>query len=148
MYPPGNKSANHRKGYCADGAPAVYKGPGLPGGQEAPANLFLPEWPQPQGIFKTGSAFDPPKFLLAVRDLYEKIADHEARDLNPAIPYEYTLEDMAFSKMLRSRTEIIDEHTYFRLYDLTLSSGSAYESLVLNMVFDGHPGRYLCIDCL
>ncbi len=82
--------------------------------------------------------------------LYEKIADHEARELDPAIPYkiEYMLEDIAFSHMLRSRTETINEHTFFRLYDLNLSSGSAFDSLISDFVVQGHPGRYLRIDCL
>lgn len=111
-------------------------------------DILPPQWPQPQGIFKLGNAFDPENFLRTVRDLFEKIADHEAHNSNPAIPYEYTLEDIAFSHMLRSRTEIIDGHTFFRLYDLTLSSGSAYEPLIFDMVVDGHSGRYLRIDCL
>lgn len=142
MYPPGNKNANHRKGYCADGAPSVYKGTGLPDGQDAPPNLLLPEWPQPQGIFKTGSAFDPPNFLLAVRDLYEKIADHEVH--NPGIPFEYNLEDQAFSRMLQARAITSDDHTYFWLYDLPFTTGSAHESLIADI----QGKRCLRMDCL
>lgn len=143
MYPPGNKNANHRKGYCADGAPSVYKGP-VPtaDGQEIHPNSLLPEWPQPQGIFKAGNTFDPTRFLLAVRDLYEKVADHEIH--NPGIAFEYSLEDQAFSRMLQARAIPEDGHTYFWLYDLTFTTGSAHESLVAEI--DGK--RCLRMDCL
>lgn len=189
---PGSRNANHKKGYCADGARSVEPKPlknknqgnfddtvnhnnhnsCAPGGNNTDTgddlnagsgsgnstqaeedsirfnDLSPPQWPQPQGIFGMGIAFDPETFLRTVRDLFEKIADHEARNLDSTIPYEYTLEDIAFSHMLRSRTEIIDGHTFFRLYDLTLTSGSAYEPLISDLVVKGHPGRYLRIDCL
>lgn len=55
-----------------------------------------------------GNTFDPENFLRTVRNLFEKIVDHETHNSDLAIPYVYTLEDIAFSHMLRFRTEIID----------------------------------------
>lgn len=175
MYFPGNKKANHKKGYCADGARStdpnkkkgqITSGEGSTGdiptmgdynggnsgndeandaGKTATAEDLdvLAPWPQPPGIFITGNMFNPAKFLFAVRDLYEKVADHRAHN-NSDIPYEYTLEDQAFSQMLSARTKVIDEHSYFRLFDLTFTSGSTYKTMVVE-----HEGRhYLRMDCL
>lgn len=181
MYFPGNKKANHKKGYCADGARSTEpkNKKGQPTGEDSAGHIsamgdrdstvanynagsnevdnnssgncttvaqdsdVLAPWPQPPGIFITGNMFDPAKFLFAVRDLYEKVADHRAHN-NSDIPCDYTLEDQAFSQMLSARTKIIDEHSYFWLFDLTFASGNAYESMVVE-----HEGRrYLRMDCL
>lgn len=177
MYFPGNKKANHKKGYCADGARSTEpkKKKDQPIGEDnaghtsamgnrdstivgnfdtdnnssggcttvAQDSDVLAPWPQPPGIFITGNMFDPAKFLFAVRDLYEKVADHRAHN-NSDIPCDYTLEDQAFSQMLGARTKIIDKHSFFHLFDLTFTSGNAYESMVVE-----HEGRrYLRMDCL
>lgn len=123
---------NHKKGVCADGVASKPKH----GSSDS-----LPEWPQPQDIFKGGKHFDPCKFLFKVRDLYEKVVEQTAKSPDAAV--DYTLEDQAFSQMLASRTIFVDGHAFFHLYDLEFIGGSC-ESLVSEI--EGR--RYLRIDCL
>ncbi|KAJ7841190.1 hypothetical protein B0H14DRAFT_2218996, partial [Mycena olivaceomarginata] len=90
MYPGGKGGSpeNHKKGHCSDG----FK-------QKAPAEDSAP-WPQPAGLFTTGSEFHPLPFLAAVRDLYEKV-------VIAADPGNLGLEDEAFSIMLQQPGRII-----------------------------------------
>lgn len=129
----GDKNFNHKKGVCADGVLSKPKaGSGPP-----------PEWPQPQGIFSAGKFFDPGKFLSAVHDLYERAVDQNTRNTTTA-DRDYMLEDQAFSKMLSSRTAVIGDHAYFRVYDLEFVGGS-FDSLITEI----EPGsRYLRLDCI
>lgn len=133
-----DKSQNHRKGLCADGV-----------WSKAAPDLGIPtppDWPQPQDIFSMGKLFNPTTFLCTVRDLYEKIADHTTR--NPDIPFETSLEEQAFLKMVNTRKAVVkNDCTFFQLYEnLQFIPGSGCESLVSEL--EGHSGRYLRIDCL
>jgi hypothetical protein len=134
MYP-GDKRLNHKKGFCADGVASKLK-------SGSSATDSLPEWPQPQDIFSVGKFFNPSKFLLVIRDLYERVAENETQG-RPYTITDYTLEDEAFSRMFQTRITIADGHTYFRLYDLQ-SVGGSCDSLISEL--DGH--RVLRIDCL
>lgn len=133
-----DKSQNHRKGVCADG---VWSKATLDSRIPVP-----PDWPQPQDIFSTGKLFNPTSFLRTVRDLYEKIADHAAR--NPETPFETSLEEQAFLNMVSARKAVVENGcTFFRLYEnLECTPDSGCESLVSEL--EGHSGRYLRIDCL
>lgn len=133
----GNKDLNHRKGVCADGVAQKLK--------SGSADIALPDWPQPQGIFSIGRLFNPSMFLFTIRNLYEKVMERTIQspgDSDAAV--DYTLEDEAFSRMLASRTKLINNHTFFLLYaDLELV-GNSCESLISEI--EGR--RYLRIDCL
>ncbi|KAK6992699.1 hypothetical protein R3P38DRAFT_3224900 [Favolaschia claudopus] len=89
MYPGPNKAPeNHKKGHCSDG----FK-------QKSTDDNSAP-WPQPTGIFTTGSEFHPLLFLVAIRDLYEKVLiEQNHGSLN--------VEDEAFSLMLQQPGRII-----------------------------------------
>ncbi|KAF8173269.1 hypothetical protein BJ912DRAFT_1065323 [Pholiota molesta] len=107
MYP-GNRTQthlNHKKGVCADGVASKLK----PGSSDP-----LPDWPQPEGIFIEGRYFSPSTFLFTVRNLYERVIERTLHGNPDAI--DYTLEDVAFSRMLESRTKLVDNHSFFLLY--------------------------------
>ncbi|KAF8173443.1 hypothetical protein BJ912DRAFT_1079230 [Pholiota molesta] len=124
-------TANHKRGVCGDGVASKLTNDS-------------PPWPQPQGIFKDGEFFDPAKFLVTLRDLYERVVDQSMPENGGArATVEYSLEDVAFSRMFESRTKTIGGHPSFRLYNLKFLGGS-YESLVSE--FEGD--RYLRMDCL
>jgi hypothetical protein len=131
MYPGGKGGSpeNHKKGHCSDG----FK-------QKAPAEDSAP-WPQPAGLFTTGSEFHPLPFLAAVRDLYEKVViAADAGNLG--------LEDEAFSIMLQQPGRIITVNgaVLFKLFGgFEVPAGDR----VPDTYFVDHNGsQYLRIDAL
>jgi hypothetical protein len=125
MYPGGND--NHKKGYCADGAP-----------QKSSNNDSLPEWPQPQGIFEKGALFHPITFLKVLREVYERVVvcGVDGSDL----PLEYE----AFAKMLNRRTVVDGEgNILFKLFDLNVPPSTPDSLVVMH-----HNFRHLRLDCL
>lgn len=131
MYPGGKGGSpeNHKKGHCSDG----FK-------QKAPAEDSAP-WPQPAGLFATGSEFHPLPFLAAVRDLYEKVViAADAGNLG--------LEDEAFSIMLQQPGRIITVNgaVLFKLFGgFEVPAGDR----VPDTYFVDHNGsQYLRIDAL
>ncbi|KAJ7157749.1 hypothetical protein C8R46DRAFT_909000, partial [Mycena filopes] len=87
MYPGGKKSPeNHKKGYCSDGFKQK-----VVEGESAP-------WPQPTGLFTTGSEFHPLIFLTTIREVYEKVVVEGETDVS--------MEQEAFLSMLPGRTTI------------------------------------------
>ena len=131
MYPGGieNPSENHKKSYCADGARQKRRK-----GEEDD----VPEWPQPQGIFTTGTDFHPIEFLKTVREMYERVMVRG--ECGTDIPIEYE----AFGKMLKSRTTIDEEgNILFKLYDLAMPPSTPDQLVV---ICDGR--KYLRLDCL
>ncbi|KAF8186240.1 hypothetical protein BJ912DRAFT_927161 [Pholiota molesta] len=137
MYP-GSRTLthlNHKKGVCSDGVASKLK----PGSSDP-----LPDWPQPEGIFTEGQYFNPSTFLFTVRNLYERVVE---RTVHGTIPdaVDYSLEDEAFSRMLESRTKVIDDHSFFLLFaNLKFKGTPSCESLISEI--DGR--RYLRMDCL
>ena len=130
MYPgrPGAPE-NHKKGVCADGVRQKPK--------PESTDVSLPEWPQPHGIFTNGSHFDPLRFLLMVRELYDKVVAGSVSDLD------YSMEDEAFSQMLSSRIVMRNSCVLFRLFDLE----NAPETPALLFV-EVEGVKYLRVDCL
>ncbi|KAK6971771.1 hypothetical protein R3P38DRAFT_3297859 [Favolaschia claudopus] len=102
MYPGSSGSPeNHKKGYCSDGFKQNTKNSGD----------NLAPWPQPAGIFTSGSEFHPFPFLLAIRTLYEKVIvekNHES----------LTVEDEAFSLMINQpgRMVAVNGAVLFKLF--------------------------------
>ncbi|KAJ7127473.1 hypothetical protein C8R46DRAFT_1237214 [Mycena filopes] len=87
MYAGGKKSPeNHKKGYCSDGFKQK-----VVEGESAP-------WPQPTGLFTTGSEFHPLIFLTTIREVYEKVVVEGETDVS--------MEQEAFLSMLPGRTTI------------------------------------------
>jgi hypothetical protein len=75
----------------------------------------LPDWPQPQGIFKKGGHFYPIEFLKTLREVYKTLVVDRSSGVDVPIEYE------AFMKMLGKRTTIDeDDIILFRLFDLTI----------------------------
>jgi hypothetical protein len=132
MYPgPTGAPENHKKGYCSDGVQ-----------QKARAGESLPPWPQPLGVFVTGSHFSPLKFLLAIRDLYEKVSGGHAVESSQTGS---TMEDEAFAQLLIQRTNVVESvgTVLFELYDLPFA-----EDITDNLIVDEGGKKYLRIDCL
>jgi hypothetical protein len=103
MYPGG--ADNHKRGYCADGALQIMK----KGDDDG-----LPDWPQPQGIFKKGGHYYPIEFLKTLREVYKTLVVDRASGVDVPIEYEAM-------KMLGKRTTIDqDDIILFRLFDLTI----------------------------
>ncbi|KAJ6450330.1 hypothetical protein DFH09DRAFT_1400157 [Mycena vulgaris] len=88
MYPgPKGSAENHKKGHCSDG----FK-------QKIVEGEFAP-WPQPAGLFTTGSEFHPLPFLAAIREVYEKLVVEADSNI--------TMEREAFLLMLQKPGRII-----------------------------------------
>lgn len=127
MYPGG--SENHRKGFCADGARQVKRKGDVDD---------VPDWPQPQGIFATGTQFNPIQFLKTLREMYERVVVRG--ECGTDVPIEYE----AFGRMLKSRTTVDDEgNTLFKLYDLDMPPSTPDELIVIR-----DERKYLRLDCL
>ncbi|RDB21084.1 hypothetical protein Hypma_011838 [Hypsizygus marmoreus] len=128
MYPgPTGAPENHKKGYCSDGVSQKSK----------KSSEVLPAWPQPPGIFITGTHFDALAFLAAIHDTYEKVVGQASKD--------YSMEEQAFSQLLFQRIKPQPDNgpVYFELFDLILTRETP-ESLVHEM--DGK--KYIRVDCL
>jgi hypothetical protein len=104
MYPgPTGAPENHKRGYCSDGVKS--KPP------DNTSSNYLPQWPQPDGIFSGGTNFNPAAFLSAVREIYEKVVMGTGGE--DGISMEY----VAFAEMLTKRTSIrTDGSVVFLLY--------------------------------
>ncbi len=95
--------ANHKKGYCSDGVkqkPPKFEKT-LPGGQTISAIERLPPWPQPSGIFSTGTTFNARIFYQAVHELYDKAV------VQNDVGGEHAMEYLALSAMLQERLLVI-----------------------------------------
>lgn len=111
MYPgPANSPENHKRGYCSDGVK-----------QKAKA---LP-WPQPDGIFATGTSFFPLVFLKFVGELYEKVLG----DRNQT--QEFSMEEEAFSSLLQQRMQNrSDGSIFFELLELEVPADTPSSLIV------------------
>ncbi|KAJ6484175.1 hypothetical protein C8R45DRAFT_931628 [Mycena sanguinolenta] len=129
MYPGKTGSPeNHKKGYCSDG----FK-------QKTSAEEST-LWPQPAGIFSTGSEFHPVSFLAAVRNLYDKVVLQTGSNLS--------VEEEAFSVMLQEpgRTLNVNDAVLFKLFaGYNIPAGDK----IPDTYFVEYQGsRYLRIDAL
>ena len=79
---------NHKKLHCSDGV------------KSKETSDVLPDWPQPLGVFLSGSHFHPLKFLTTLRHLYDKI-NIEGYD-----PTQLDLETLAFAKMVHGHSVV------------------------------------------
>ena len=125
MYPGKTGSSdNHKRGYCSDGVQ-----------QKAKPGEVLPRWPQPPGVFTTGTHFYPLIFLSAICKLYEKVT-HPGANI--------TMEDEAFAELLAKRLKVQgDGSVHFQLYDLELSSDTPQ-----CLIIEKEGIRYLLVHCL
>jgi hypothetical protein len=106
--------------------------------QKPRAGEVLPLWPQPLGIFATGNQFSLIKFLMAIRELYEKVSGSiEGTKLDSS------LEDEAFAQLLTHCTRVVDGIILFELYDLIF-----VENIADSLIVEDEGKRYLRIDCL
>ncbi len=133
-YPGGTGSAaNHRRDYCSDGVRCANK-------SKAGTDI-IPDWPQPPGIFTTGSKFHAIEFLKALRDLHEKTVNDDGCNLV------VDLEGLAFAKMFQTRTIKADDSVggiyLFQLFDY-LEMTPALPELVVKY----NNLTYLRLDCL
>ena len=101
------------------------------------ADVSLPAWPQPHGIFTNGSHFDPLRFLSTVRELYDKVVAGSVSDPD------YSMEDEAFSQMLSSRIAMHNGCALFRLFDLENALETPAQLFV-----EVEGVKYLRVDCL
>ncbi|TFK78045.1 hypothetical protein K466DRAFT_607378 [Polyporus arcularius HHB13444] len=126
-------AANHRRDYCSDGVRCSNK---LKAGTD-----IIPDWPQPPGIFTSGSKFHAIEFLKALRDLHEKTVNNDSSNVV------IDLEGLAFAKMFQTRTIKADDSAggmyLFRLFD-NLEMIPALPELVVNY----NNLKYLRLDCL
>jgi hypothetical protein len=127
MYPgPSGSPQNHRKGMCSDGVKQAMKND--------------VEWPQPLGIFTSGTEFHPIKFLQVLRDVYETMVIRGGDGRDSALEYE------AFLKMLRARlTTMEDGHHLFKLFDTDLQIPATTPD---ELIVEHDGSRYLRVDCL
>lgn len=142
MYPgPANSPENHKRGFCSDGAKstlATSKQNQDPTRPNKPAvTHIMPEWPQPEGIFTSGSEFHPLVFLSRLGEMYEKVVvDKESGHL--------LMEHQAFAALLVRRTITLhDGSVLFKIFD------TAYPKSTPDGVVTVHEGlNYLKLDCL
>ncbi len=100
---PEGAQSNHKKGYCSDGVkqkPPKFEKT-LPSGQKVNALERLPPWPQPSGVFSTGTTFHPRRFFEVVQELYDKVVVQNDAGGERAMEY------LAFSAMLQDRLLIV-----------------------------------------
>ncbi|KAJ7635469.1 hypothetical protein DFH06DRAFT_675131 [Mycena polygramma] len=130
MYPgPPGSQENHKKGYCSDG----FK-------QKPPPGDSSP-WPQPTGIFSTGSEFHPLPFLEAIRDVYEKVVVEADRN-------SLTIEHEALALMLKEPGRVVEvqEAVLFKLF---IGYAIPADDRTPDALFVDHDGaKYLRIDAL
>jgi len=128
MYPGLSGSPeNHRRGVCSDGVFSTSKS-----GEDPP------EWPQPAGIFISGTHFLPIEFLKTLVVIYNKFVIEKA----PAT--DITAEDEAFARMLTRRTTFpSDQPPAFKLFDLQMPLSTPKDLLT---TIEG--GTYLRLDAL
>ena len=101
-------------------------------------NDTVPDWPQPNGIFETGTSFNPMAFLVMLRDVYEEMVLRGGDGGDRAMEYS------AFLKLVHSRTIITEkQRCLFKLFDLDLPYSTPQDLLVS---YQGT--RYLVCDCI
>ncbi|KAJ6497153.1 hypothetical protein C8R47DRAFT_1212691 [Mycena vitilis] len=130
MYPgPTGSQENHKKGYCSDG----FK-------QKPPAGEVAP-WPQPAGIFTTGSEFHPLPFLEAIRDVYEKVVvEADSTSL--------TIEHEALALMLKDPARTLEAGGAI-LFKLFTGYAIPADDRTPDALFVDHGGlKYLRLDAL
>ncbi|KAJ7467666.1 hypothetical protein FB451DRAFT_1178035 [Mycena latifolia] len=130
MYPGPKKSPeNHKRGYCSDG----FK-------QKVTDGEFAP-WPQPDGLFTTGSEFHPLPFLSAIREVYEKVVVEK--------DYNISMEHEAFLGMLRKSGRIIKTDSGAVLFKLFTGFTIPSDDPTPEVLFVEITGtKYLRIDAL
>ncbi|KAJ7079416.1 hypothetical protein B0H15DRAFT_914092 [Mycena belliarum] len=130
MYPGPNKSPeNHKKGYCTDG----FK-------QKSIGEEFAP-WPQPTGLFTTGTEFHPIPFLTAIRDVYEKAVMEADSNIS--------LEQEAFLSMLKNEGRVVTSTSGAVLFKLFSGYNIPPDDLTPSTLFTELNGcKYLRIDAL
>ena len=129
-----NAPTNHKLKHCADGVQSKNE-------REPP-----PPFPQPQGVFKDGTEFNPIKFLETIRRLNEFSGSEEDRKRTPP-------ELTQFSKMLDERQDVrvVPSGTggpdkqviYFKLYNSLTCNPPCTE--IMEIEGDVH---WLRIECL
>ncbi|OJT04576.1 hypothetical protein TRAPUB_4846 [Trametes pubescens] len=114
---PEGAQSNHKKGFCSDGVkqkPPKFEKT-LAGGQKINALERLPPWPQPAGIFTSGTSFNARRFLEAVQELHDKVVVQN--DLGG----ERAMEHLALSAMLQDRLLVVpatDASPFAALFEL------------------------------
>jgi hypothetical protein len=135
MYPgPTGAPENHKRGYCSDGVKS--KPP------DNTSSNYLPPWPQPNGIFSSGTSFNPTAFLSAVREIYQKVIMGAGPGADGV-----SMEYVAFAEMLTNRTSIrADGSVVFLLYPEFTTDSCPEEWITKGGEFDGE--TYLRMDSL
>jgi hypothetical protein len=94
-------------------------------------NDSVPDWPQPQGIFETGTTFNPIKFLATIREVYDVMI------LQGNTGNEFSMEYEAFAKLLQSRTIVnADGRCLFKLFTLEMPISTPSDLIVKSTTKD------------
>jgi len=133
MYPgPTGSALNHKRDCCSDGVQRKLKD-GQPNDDE------LPQWPQPPNVFTKGTHFHPRVFLAMIREVYERVAEQNGTES------EFSMEDLAFCKLLMQRVKVCDNGTVlFKLFQHLVMPPDTPDGLLV--VIDNC--KYLQVDCL
>ncbi|KAH9855088.1 hypothetical protein C2E23DRAFT_725157 [Lenzites betulinus] len=124
-YPgPEGSSLNHKKLCCSDGVrQATQKVQKLINDQAVNVFEEPPPFPQPQGVFTSGTHFHPIRFIAAAQELYERVVMQNTPGGASA------MQDLAFASLLRERVQVLPategepSMALFKLYaSLQLSS--------------------------
>jgi len=138
MYPgPSGAAENHKRSHCSDGVKHTIEQSKQ---NQDPGQLSAspPEWPQPQGIFTSGTHFHPLVFLDKIQEMYEKVV------IEKVSGDDLLMEHDAFARLLTRRTVVLDDQSVlFKIFDLACPPSTA-EALIV--VHDGN--SYLRLECL
>ncbi|KAL6300468.1 hypothetical protein BKA93DRAFT_829059 [Sparassis latifolia] len=105
----------------------------------------VPAWPQPSGIFSTGTHFNPHVFLATIRTMYEDLV------VKRSTGGEHSMEYVAFAALLEKRTVVnVDPESepggrmvLFELFkSLVIAPSSA------NPIVERGGIKYMRLDCL
>ncbi|GBE88497.1 hypothetical protein SCP_1303130 [Sparassis crispa] len=132
---------NHRKSYCTDGVrQTARKVQRLVDGKTESIMEEPPNFPQPQGIFMTGTHFHPVIFLKTIEDMYEQLVVQGGN--GGALSMEFT----AFTTLLEKRLKIHSDG--MALFELYSSLEVASTSSVAKAIVECNEVKYLHVDCL
>lgn len=140
MYPHrGSHPANHKPGYCSDGAPVKSKlEPTTKDIAKDDGLAHSLQWPLPDGIFTRGKTFHPITFLQMVRVVYQYLV--EENKVFDALE----LEHQSFARVLARQlvNQNGNKHAFKIPPGLNIdTSGAAF-------VFESKGAQYVCMECL
>ncbi|GBE80636.1 hypothetical protein SCP_0303530 [Sparassis crispa] len=147
MYPgPEGSDINHKRSFCSDGVRQKPKKlEMLVDGKIVKSVEDVPAWPQPSGIFSTGTHFNPHVFLATIRTMYEDLV------VKRSTGGEHSMEYVAFAALLEKRTVVdVDPESepggrmvLFELFkSLVVAPSSA------DLIVERGGIKYMRLDCL